>query len=136
MIWRHPWIPRAEPAAFLMHNGLERSNWWELKSQVQCTAVCPCCLLGNCRSCFASILNINLIHKPHSGCLESQSLLWRGQRTMEYFNTGKHLSESNLLVQLSFATVLFDPLATGLKIVKIFNLQKLHSRSGFPSTSI
>lgn len=55
---------------------------------------------------------------------------------MEYFNTGKHLSESNLLVQLSFATVLFDPLDTWLKIVKIFNLQKLHSRSGFTSTSI
>lgn len=39
-------------------------------------------------------------------------------------------------VQLSFATVLFDPLATGLKIVKIFNLQKLHGGNGFPYTSI
>lgn len=31
---------------------------------------------------------------------------------------------------------LFDPLATGLKIVKIFNLQKLHSGSGFLPSSI
>lgn len=42
---------------------------------------------------------------------------------MEYFNTGKQLLESNDLVQLSFAAVLFDLLAIGLEIVKIFNLQ-------------
>lgn len=51
------------------------------------------------------------------------------------FNTGKHLSESNRRVQLSFATVLLDPLAMGLKIVKIFNLQKLNSGSRFPPAS-
>ena len=77
VIQRRPWITRAEPVAFLMHNRLEGSNWWELKSQVPSTAVCPWCSLGSRRSYFARVLNISLIHKPLSGCLESQRLLFQ-----------------------------------------------------------
>lgn len=59
----------------------------------------------------------------------------KGQRTMEYFNTGQQLLESNGLVQLSFATVLFDLLAIGLETVKIFNLQNSTVDVVFPSTN-
>ena len=77
VIQRHPRITRAEPVAFLMHNRLEGSNWWELKSQVPSIAVCPWRLLGTWRSYFARVLNISLIRKPLSGCLESQRLLFQ-----------------------------------------------------------
>lgn len=53
---------------------------------------------------------------------------------MEYFNTSQQLLESNGLVQLSFATVLFDLPAIGLEIVKIFNLQNSAVDVVFPST--
>ena len=74
VLWRCPWItsePEGELNAFLMHNGLERSNWWELKSQVSSTAFCPCCLSGGQRSCFTGVLNIDLSPKPPSGFLKS-----------------------------------------------------------------
>lgn len=54
---------------------------------------------------------------------------------MEYFNTGQQLLESNYLVQLSFSTLLFDLLAIGLEIVKIFNLQNSTVDVVFPSTN-
>ena len=54
---------------------------------------------------------------------------------MEYFNTGQQLLESNYLVQLSFSTLLFDLLAIGLEIVKIFNLQNSTVEVVFPSTN-
>lgn len=96
VIQRCPRITRAEPAAFLMHNRLEGNNWWELKPQVPSIAVCPWRLLGTWRSYFARVLNISLIRKPLSGCLESQRLLFQKRARW-----GKDRGQWNILIPAS-----------------------------------
>lgn len=103
-----------------------------MESRVPSTAVCPCCLLRSRRSGFVRVLNINLIHKPHSGCLESQSFLFKkGARWEEDRGQWNILVQANsfgsqiALFSVPLQLAQFDLLAIGLQIIKIFYLQNI-----------